>query len=201
MAAKIMILSSSPNKNGNTNTVVSWVVEGARKAGATVKCVDVARITYKAVGCTACMACQESEKFECVIKDEATEIVKRMVGQDAVVFATPIYFFGPNAPCKAILDRMFCLVKFSEESGEYTCAPMGGKLGLIATAGGGLEDSGLKTAEEIFRRTAAFGGIAFHSLLVPHAPSDAAALAKDTQLKKRALAFGKELTVPAAATR
>ena len=47
MADKIMILTSSPRKHGNTNTVTQWVIEGARAAGAKVACVDVANLKHK----------------------------------------------------------------------------------------------------------------------------------------------------------
>jgi multimeric flavodoxin WrbA len=193
MAAKIMVLTSSPNKGGNTNTLAGWVVEGARKAGATVERFDVAHLKYKAVGCTACMACQGSEEYACVIPDEASAVVKRMPEFDTIVFATPIYFFGPNAQAKALIDRMFCLIKFNKVTGEYTFARSGGAMGLVATAGGGMEDSGLRIAEQMFRMIAEFGGAKLHTLLVPEAPADAAGMAEDGMLKRRAVAFGEEL--------
>ena len=44
MSKKIMILSGSPRKNGNTNTVVGWFIEGAREAGAEVELIDAASL-------------------------------------------------------------------------------------------------------------------------------------------------------------
>jgi hypothetical protein len=40
MARKIMVITGSPRKTGNTNTVVTWFVDAARKAGAEVEVVD-----------------------------------------------------------------------------------------------------------------------------------------------------------------
>ena len=118
MADKIMILASSPRKHGNTNTVTQWVIEGAQTAGATVECVDVANLKHKFNGCIACFGCQQSEKYECVVEDETADLLKRLLDYETLVFATPVFFFGPNAQLKLVLDRMLSHVKFDPETHE-----------------------------------------------------------------------------------
>ena len=192
MSKKIMILCSSPHKHGNTNTVVDWCVEGAKAAGGEVECVDIARLNYKNNGCIACMGCQKSDKYECVVQDDATEILARIHKYDVLVFATPIYFFGPNAQLKLLMDRMFCLVKFDPETGE-PISPSGWQtLGLIATAGGDIKD-GLGLLDQTFKAIADFSGEQYLSLLVPNAPMDPQEMKGNAEIKKKALAYGNGL--------
>ena len=138
MAKKIMVLCSSPRKDGNTNTVVNWAVEAATEAGAEVETIDVANLNYKVNGCIACMKCQQSEKFECAVADDAQPIIARIPEFDVLVLATPIYFMGPNAQLKLIVDRTFSLFKFNPQTEEITHNLAGKTLALIATAAGKL---------------------------------------------------------------
>ncbi len=61
MAKKIMVLSGSPRKNGNTSTVVNWFIEGAKAAGAEVELVDLTKLKSTHHGCIGCLGCQKSD--------------------------------------------------------------------------------------------------------------------------------------------
>ena len=189
MARKMMILCGSPRQMGNTNTVAGWVAEAAREAGAEVEVVDAARLALKAHGCTACMGCQQSQDYGCVIADDAQPVIARMLETDVLVFATPVYFFGPTAQLKCVLDRMFSLVKVGPE-GMQTAAR--GELALVSTAGSGM-DGGLGLVEKMFRTLGEFVSLPYRSLLVPNAPMNPRDLAAAADLHARAEAFGQEL--------
>jgi multimeric flavodoxin WrbA len=194
MAKKIMIICSSPRKKGNTNTVVNWVAESAKAEGAEIEIVDCARMKYKTNGCTACMSCQNSPKYECVIKDEASVIIKRIPQFDVLVFASPIYWFGVNAQLKLLLDRTFALVKFDPKTGDPIENKTSGQntLCVIATGGGPL-NAGLKHVDDTFKAAAKFMKCRYRSLLVPNAPTDPVELGKDNKIKEKAYALGKKL--------
>ena len=66
-----MILTSSPRKNGNTNTTVQWFAQSATDAGGEIECVDIARLKYNSNGCTSCYSCQESDKYEIKIEENS----------------------------------------------------------------------------------------------------------------------------------
>ena len=148
MSKKIMILSGSPRKNGNTNTVVGWFIEGAREAGAEVELIDAASLKSKFNGCIACLGCQKSDKFECEVDDEIKPVLAQIPEKDVLVFATPVYFFGPNAQLKLILDRMYSLIKFKPYTREIVHNLIHIKLGFISTGGGdfngGFKEDSLK---------------------------------------------------------
>ncbi len=192
MAKKILMLCSSPRKNGNTNMLAGWVAAAAEEAGAKVEVVDVTKLKLKSAGCTACMGCQKRAKFECVIRDEVSTLVKRIPGFDAVVFATPVYFFGPNAQLKVVLDRMFSHIKIDMKTGNYTHVKGYPVIGLLATAGGDLNE-GLNICKMTFKTLAEFTGKKFETLLVPLAPGNPAELLKREDVRKKAIKLGRKL--------
>lgn len=136
MAKKIMVLLASPVKKGNTRQLVDWIAKGAKGAGAAVEVVDVATLKYKANGCRACMDCQTLKEFRCVVKDKASAIIARIPKADVLVFATPLYFFGPSAQLKLFMDRMYSLFKFDEATREVRHNLGHLKFALVATANG-----------------------------------------------------------------
>ena len=192
MRKKILILTSSPREKGNTNTIVQWCAQSATDAGAEVECVDIARLKYKSNGCLSCYSCQESDKYECKVKDDANDILERMDGFDVIVYSTPIYMFGPSAQVKLLLDRTYSLVKFDAETGDPILKSPGQVMALIATAGGGIDD-GLSLTDKSFKSLAAFLGSNYLSLLIPEAPSDPKDLQEKTELKQKAVEFGRAL--------
>ncbi len=101
MSKKVLILSSSPRKGGNSDVLCDEFAKGAQSAGHRVEKVRVAekRIGY----CTGCGACQG--KGRCVQKDDMTGILDAMVAADAIVLATPVYFYTMCAQLKTLIDR------------------------------------------------------------------------------------------------
>lgn len=192
MGKKILILTSSPRKEGNTNTIVNWCAQSATDAGAEVECIDIARLKYKSNGCLSCYSCQESDKYECKVKDDANDILERLNDFDVVVYSTPIYMFGPSAQLKLLLDRTFSLAKFDPETGDIILKSTGQVMALVATAGGGIND-GLDLTDQSFKSMAAFLDSHYLSLLVPDAPSDPKELEGKTELKQKAAEFGRVL--------
>lgn len=166
MAKKIMILSGSPIRNGNTETMVKWFVEGAKSKDTDIEIISAAHLKYKVSGCISCRRCQKSEKFKCAVNDDATAVIARMPKADMIVMATPMYFFGPTAQLKMIIDRMLSLYKFNDTTHETKTPLKGKRLVLLASAGG---DEGLDLLENTFRIIAGFSGMQFDSLIIPNA--------------------------------
>ncbi len=166
MPKKILVLSASPKKDGNTSILVDWFSKGARKNGASVEIVQTAFLKYKSTGCISCRECQKIKSYECVINDEARPILKKMIDADVIVMATPLYFFSASAQLKLIFDRMFSLYKWDNEAGTMQTPLKGKALVLIASA---FEEVGLDALERPFRLTADYTKMKFLSLLIPNA--------------------------------
>ena len=74
MDKKVLILSASPRKGGNSETLCAEFTRGAEESGNTVEMV---RLHGKKMGfCTACYACKKTGK--CVQKDDVAEILDKM---------------------------------------------------------------------------------------------------------------------------
>lgn len=100
MSLKVLILSSSPRKGGNSDALCDQFAEGAKSAGHQVEKIFLAE---KKIGyCTACYACQ---KGKCSQNDDASFILEKMLDADVIVLATPVYFYTMSAQLKALIDR------------------------------------------------------------------------------------------------
>jgi len=191
MAPKILIINGSPVKNGNTATLVNWFVEGARLKGAEIEIVNAAFLKYKSNGCISCRKCQKIKEYLCVIKDEAQPILQKMAKADAIIMATPLYFYGPSAQLKLIMDRMFSLYKWDNKAGTMKTPLKGKTFVLIASA---FEDVGLENLEKPFAITADYSGMRFKSLLAANA-GESGGVKKLSGIKEKTIAFAKEVAV------
>ena len=102
---KILVITGSPRKNGNSNTLTDNFIKGAQEAGHNVVRFDSA---FKNVHpCIACNKC--GMNGQCVFKDDFEFIRDNIVDADAVIFATPMYYFGISAQIKAVIDRFYAI--------------------------------------------------------------------------------------------
>jgi multimeric flavodoxin WrbA len=102
MAKKVLIVSASPRKGGNSDLLCDQFLKGAREAGHQAEKIFLRdkKINY----CTGCGACQ-SNGGKCVQKDDMAEILDKMIAADVIVMATPVYFYTMNAQMKTVIDR------------------------------------------------------------------------------------------------
>jgi len=189
MAKKILVLNGSPVKNGNTSTLVGWFSEGAQSKGADVEIVNAAFLKYKSNGCISCRRCQKIKEYLCVIKDDARPVLTKMAKADAIVMATPLYFYGASAQLKLVMDRMFSLYKWDNKAKTMKTPLKGKTFALIASA---FEDVGLDNLEKPFAITADYSGMRFKSLLVANA-GESGEVNKLAGIKEKAVAFGKKV--------
>ena len=128
MSKKVLVISTSPRKEGNSDTLADAFVQGAREAGNTVEKVS---LYDKTIGfCKGCLTCVRTRR--CVIRDDAEPIVRQMLTADVIAFATPIYYYGMCGQMKTLLDRSnplysadyrfrdIYLLSAAAEEGEHT---------------------------------------------------------------------------------
>lgn len=173
---KVLVLTGSPRKNGNTNTLAARFIEGAKAAGHDVFRFDAAE--SKVSPCRACNAC--GMNGPCVIKDDFEQLREKLVEADVIAFATPMYYFGFSSQLKAVIDRFYAC-------GDDLKFPK--KAALIVT----LADTNPDTAAAAvlqFRKIAAYEGWADGGVLV--APGLwSAGDAKNSPYADQAYALGK----------
>lgn len=99
---KILVLSGSPRKGGNTDLLVEAFVNGASEKHV----VEVVSAhDFKVSPCMGCNACFRNERHNCVQKDDMSLIYEKMAVADMLVIASPVYFYGLSAQLKAVIDR------------------------------------------------------------------------------------------------
>ena len=98
---KVLIISTTRRKNGNSDVLAKEFERGAKEAGNKVEYVSL--VDKNINFCTGCFSCKEKEK--CFMDDDASVIVDKMRYADVIVFATPIYFNEMCGSMKTLLDR------------------------------------------------------------------------------------------------
>ncbi|MFO8013151.1 MAG: flavodoxin family protein [Phycisphaerae bacterium] len=148
--AHIVVLQGSPHREGNTAALVGHLADAARAEGATV---EVFHLHDMAISpCTGCEGCHKEGADGCVIDDRMNEIYPKLRAADAIVFASPIYFFMMSAQLKTALDRCYALVPLAGES-----ALVGKRVGLVFTYGApDFVQSGCANAAQTFRDVCTF---------------------------------------------
>lgn len=102
MSKKVLILSGSPRKAGNSDLLCDEFMRGASESG---NAVEKIRVAEKKIGyCRACYYCRQNEGV-CAIKDDMADILQKMIDADVIVLASPVYFYSVDAQLKALIDR------------------------------------------------------------------------------------------------
>lgn len=101
MSKKVLIISASPRKNGNSDTLCNQFLKGAVESGHLVEKIFLKdkKINY----CMGCGVCNSTHK--CVQNDDMLEMLGKMVNADVIVLATPVYFYTMDAQLKTFIDR------------------------------------------------------------------------------------------------
>lgn len=105
---RIVVLSGSPRRNGNTDMLVDGFVKGASVNNE----VEVIRVTDLDVSpCTGCERCKTSEGIVCSIMDDMSHVYDILSHADMLVLASPVYFYGITAQLKTVIDRLHTPVR------------------------------------------------------------------------------------------
>ena len=101
MEKKVLIISTSLRKNGNSDMLAQAFARGAEESGNDVEIVSLA--DKKIAFCRGCFACQKTGR--CIIGDDAVQITEKIAEAEAVVWATPIYYYEMTGQMKTMIDR------------------------------------------------------------------------------------------------
>lgn len=102
---KILGLSCSPRRQGNTEILLGEALRGAQHEGAEVELYSVSGKTIQP--CDGCRACNETG--ECHIEDDMQNLYRKLLEADGIIFGTPVYFYSMSAQAKTVIDRTIAL--------------------------------------------------------------------------------------------
>lgn len=130
MKKKVLIISASPRRHGNSDILCDQFMSGAQEAGHEVEKVFLRDKNIKY--CTGCYTCEKT-KGVCAYKDDMPELLQKMIDSHVLVLSTPVYFYCMNAQLKTVIDRTVARYTEIRDKEAY----------LIATAG----EDGMKAME------------------------------------------------------
>jgi multimeric flavodoxin WrbA len=119
----VMIAVGSPRKRGNSATLAKQVAAGAGSVGGNVETFFLHELNINP--CAACDSCRKKKHIDCVIQDDMQMLYTKLRSADAVVIASPIYWFTVSAQTKLFMDRWYGL------GGENGYALAGKKFGIV----------------------------------------------------------------------
>lgn len=98
---KLAAIFGSPRREGNTATLLTEAINGARTMGAEVDAIHLR--DYKLSPCLEIYGCQKTG--QCVIQDDFQGLLERILAADGVILASPIFFYAVSAHTKIFMDR------------------------------------------------------------------------------------------------
>jgi multimeric flavodoxin WrbA len=181
----ILFLKGSPREKGNSSTLAEQAAAGARQAGAEVECFDLHKLDIHA--CDACDICQGVSEGECAIQDDMQMLYPRLRRAQAILVASPVYWFTVSAQTKLCIDRWYGLE--SPQGSELAHK----KFGVILTYGdtdpytsGAI--NAIRTFQDMFRYIKAdLVGIVYGSVM------NIGEAQKQPQLMEQAFKLGQKL--------
>lgn len=146
--SNILIINGSPRKKGNTSFLSKTLVDTLLYKNYSSEVIRISEL--KINPCIDCRACKKGSLI-CVIKDDMQYIYDKMEAAGTIIFATPIYWFGPTAQMKNAIDRLRPFYGNKKLTGKKTA--------IILAAGSGPDDCDLTL--EMFRRISLTLGLNF----------------------------------------
>lgn len=99
---KVLIISASPRKDGNSDLLCQAFQKGALEAGNEVEYV---RLSEKNIQyCEGCYAC--AKLGHCFKNDDMNALAQKMKEAQVIVLASPVYFYSMDGQLKVFIDRM-----------------------------------------------------------------------------------------------
>ena len=107
MQKNILIVLGSPRRKGNSAALAEQVRQGVQAKGALVDTVYLNGLNIKP--CQGCEKCQQEGADGCVVDDDMTQLYPKLKASDAIVIASPIYWFNVSGQTKVFLDRLYAV--------------------------------------------------------------------------------------------
>ena len=126
---KVIIISGSPRKDGNTMDLLHIAAEEIEKAGCEAEIISLAGKDIK--GCIACPNCC-AEHGKCILDDGANEIFDKIAHADGLIIGAPVYFGTARGDMMNFLQR---LGMYSFRHGNFINGMVGGPV-VVGRRGG-----------------------------------------------------------------
>ena len=119
MSKKIVVITGSPRKNGNSFAMTDAFIKAAEEKVHTVTRFDAAMKNVG--GCHACETCFKTGKA-CSFDDDFNDVAPAIMEADAVVFTMPVYWYSIPAQVKGVIDKLFSFCVAGKDVAGKECA-------------------------------------------------------------------------------
>lgn len=126
MNKKVVVISSSPRKGMNSDTLCDEFVKGAIDGGNDAVKYFLEDIEFSS--CKACYKCKTPE-MKCFQDDGIAGILDDMMAADVIVYATPVYYFEMCGTLKMFFDRCYPIFRHLENKDFYIIMAAGSSCG------------------------------------------------------------------------
>jgi multimeric flavodoxin WrbA len=134
---KVLGILASPRKNkSNTLLLLNQALSAIKKRGCQTEIVHLCDL--KIEFCRHCETCHK-KIMDCPIKDDVNPLIKKMLENDGIIFASPVYIDHITGYLKMFFDRSTHFIHCLRLLGKYTAA--------VATSGGGPHEMVLNYLE------------------------------------------------------
>lgn len=100
----VCILTGSPRVNGSSDAIAQLLAQGLQQEELQPKILHVR--DYRIRPCISCGYCSR-HPGTCIldVEDDAGRLFEQLMQADTLLFAIPVYFYGPPAHLKGFIDR------------------------------------------------------------------------------------------------
>ena len=116
---KIVVLTGSPRRKGNTFAMVDSFKEAALSKGHTITQFDTAFM--RVAGCRGCDKCY-SREGACIYRHEFNKVVEPVLDADFILIAAPVYWYTFPAQVKAVIDHFYAFCVGGKDFKGKQCA-------------------------------------------------------------------------------
>lgn len=100
--AKVILLSGSPRKNGNTMQIMTECEKVIKGEGLEAEVISLAGKRIE--GCIACRKCVELKK--CALDDNLNDILEKVRVSQGFIIGAPVYFGTPRGDLMNLIQRI-----------------------------------------------------------------------------------------------
>ena len=176
---KILGLVGSPRKDSNTDLLVTAILESASQNKHTTEKVYLYNLDI--APCVDCRTCKKGT-LQCQLKDGMQTLYPKLEEADVIVFGTPLYWYGPSAKMKLLIDRLRPFIASKKLRGK--------KAVVVVPSEEGAEACDLVV--EMFKRSFKYLEMDLLGVLLPTA-SERSEVKTQPQVLTEALEIGKNL--------
>ena len=142
MTFKVIGISGSPIKGGNTDTLLSTIMNEASVKGLGTEIVKLSNLKIRnCIHCNYCLSKQKTGKY-CSLKDDVQLVYDKLETADIIVLASPVYFMRTSGMMATFIDRLRVFI-FGNIAGGKLRNKIGISAGVSWLRHGGMETTHL----------------------------------------------------------